>query len=144
MKECGVMLEVTNLLIPTLNDSEEETERLCGWIAENLGEETPLHFSRFIPQNRLKHLPPTPGETILRARQIARTSGLKFVYVGNMTDGEGESTRCPTCNVLLIERHGYQVVRNKISEGKCPGCGTLIPGLWTLERPPVGGISADP
>ncbi|MCF7816600.1 MAG: AmmeMemoRadiSam system radical SAM enzyme [Kiritimatiellales bacterium] len=130
MKECGVMLEITNLLIPTLNDSENETKQLCGWIAENLGVETPLHFSRFFPQNKLQHLPPTPTETLLRAREIARETGLKYVYVGNMQDSEGESTTCPGCGELLIERRGYTVRQNHILGGACPACQAPIPGIW--------------
>jgi len=130
MNECDVMLEVTNLIIPTLNDSEGETRQLCDWIVENLGEATPLHFSRFFPQNQIKHLPPTPPETILRAREIALESGLKHIYVGNMSDGAGESTWCPSCSKLLIERHGYQIVQNNIAKGSCPHCGTLIRGIW--------------
>lgn len=130
MKECGVFVEVTNLIIPSLNDSEDETKQLCDWVAENLGDETPLHFSRFFPQNQLKHLPPTPEGTILRARQIGIKSGLKFVYTGNMQDGVGEHTWCPVCKTLLIERYGYQVVLNNIRKGACSECGTPINGIW--------------
>ncbi len=130
MKECGVMLEITNLIIPTLNDSEEETKQLCGWIAETLGPETPLHFSRFFPQNKLKHLPPTPTDTLLRAREIALQAGLQFVYVGNMQSDEGENTHCPNCGKLLIERHGYTVRRNLVAASQCPACHAPIPGVW--------------
>jgi len=130
MKECGVMLEITNLLIPTLNDSKEETVQLCDWIAANLGEETPLHFSRFYPQNQLKHLPQTPIETILGARQIGLDRGLKHVYVGNISDREGEMTRCPKCRAPLIERQGYHVVSNRMEKGHCSECQTLINGVW--------------
>jgi len=133
MKECGVMLEVTNLIIPTLNDSEEETKRLCGWVAENLGVETPLHFSRFFPQNELKHLPPTPEETLLRAREIAMETGLRFVYVGNMQSADGENTNCPNCGKPLIERNGYTVRANRLADGKCPACQTPVSGIW---KPP--------
>jgi len=130
MKECGVMLEVTNLIIPTLNDSEEETRKLCEWVAENLGTETPLHFSRFFPQNELRYLPPTPPETILKAREIAISVGMQFVYTGNMTDRMGENTFCPKCGTLLIERKGYIVRKNLISDGKCSKCGAPIYGIW--------------
>ena len=130
MKECGVMLEITNLIIPTLNDSEEETKQLCGWIAENLGSETPLHFSRFFPQNELKHLPPTPIDTLLRAREIALQTGLQFVYVGNLQSDEGENTHCPNCGKPLIERHGYHVRKNRLAAGQCPACQTPVPGVW--------------
>ncbi len=130
MKECGVLLEVTNLLIPTLNDSEEETRQLCEWVVEHLGNQTPIHFSRFFPQNKLKHLPPTPEETILSARQIAIEAGLHFVYVGNMSDGAGENTWCPNCETLLIQRRGFEVLNNVLENGCCPTCAAPIHGLW--------------
>lgn len=130
MKDCGVFIEITNLIIPTLNDSEEETKQLCDWIIFNLGKETPLHFTRFFPNNKLLHLSPTPPEILLRAREIAHESGLQFVYTGNTTDGVGESTRCPECEKLLIERHGYQVPKNRIKDGECPNCSLKIPGIW--------------
>ncbi len=130
MKEYGVHLEVTNLIIPTLNDSEEETRQLCGWVVENLGPETPLHFSRFFPQNQLRHLPPTPTDTLLRAREIARETGLQFVYVGNMSSEEGENTYCPDCGKLLIERGGYIIRQNRLKNGRCSVCQTPIPGVW--------------
>lgn len=130
MKESGVFLEITNLIIPTLNDSAEETKMLCYWVVENLGVETPLHFSRFFPQNQLQHLPPTATETIMRAREIAMGAGLQYVYVGNMADGAGESTWCPDCNALLIDRSGYRIRKNRLKNGKCPDCGLSIPGIW--------------
>ena len=130
MKERGVLLEVTNLIIPTLNDSEEETRRLCGWVAENLGIETPLHFSRFFPQNRLKHLPPTPTDTLLRAREIAHEAGLQFVYLGNVAGGTGQDTPCPTCGKILVERHGYAIQNNLVDGSRCPDCATRIPGIF--------------
>ena len=114
----------------TINDSEEETKQLCGWVTENLGPETPLHFSRFFPQNQLKHLPPTPTDTILRAREIARSAGLQYVYVGNMQSDEGENTYCPNCSKLLIARRGYTVHKNLAASGRCPACHAQIPGIW--------------
>jgi pyruvate formate lyase activating enzyme len=108
----------------------EKTEQLCDWIVENLGDETPVHFSRFFPQNQLKHLPPTPSETLLFARETALKVGLKFIYIGNIENREGENTRCPMCLKLLIERKGYRVIKNCIEQGKCPGCATQIPGIW--------------
>lgn len=130
MKTCGVSLEITNLIIPSLNDTEDEIRMLCDWLVKNIGDDTPLHFSRFFPQNELLHLPPTPSETIIRARAIAKEAGLQYVYVGNMTDGEGESTWCPGCGERLIDRHGYQIRKNRLSNGKCPECGFSIPGIW--------------
>lgn len=133
MKECDVYLEITNLIIPTLNDSEEEMKMLSSWVVENLGQSTPLHFSRFFPQNQLQHLPPTPAETLLRARKIAINAGLHFVYTGNIQDREGESTWCPGCGTCLIERSGYQIRNNRISDGKCPDCGMKINGIWSAQ-----------
>ena len=130
IKESGVLLEITNLIIPTLNDSEDETKSLCSWVAENIGIETPLHFSRFFPHNQLQQIPPTPEKTIIRAREIAIESGLQFVYVGNMADGVGESTWCPRCGKLLIERHGYSIPINRLKNGKCPECKMVIYGVW--------------
>lgn len=130
MKDCGVFLEITNLIIPTLNDSEDETKQLCNWIIDNLGETTPLHFSRFFPQHQLNDLPPTPIQTIIRARDIAQQAGLRFVYVGNMQDRAGESTWCPGCGTRLIERSGYKISLHRIPEGTCPDCGTEIAGIW--------------
>lgn len=130
MKQCGVFIEITNLLIPTLNDSDEEIKKLCSWVIEHLGEQTPIHFSRFFPQYKLKHLPPTPIETIQRARSIAMDAGLQFVYVGNMADRVGESTFCPACGSLIVERSGYQVYQNRIKDGSCPDCFKAIPGIW--------------
>lgn len=131
MKETGIMLEITNLIIPTLNDSQDETRQMCDWIVKHLGGEIPLHFSRFFPQNELKYLPPTPVETILRARDIALDAGMRFVYVGNMPHGAGENTWCPNCEKLLIERRGYQVGKNEIENGSCPVCHTPIYGIWS-------------
>ncbi len=130
MKQCGVMLEITNLIIPTLNDSKEETKQLCAWVVENLGIETPLHFSRFFPQNELKHLPPTPTDTLLHAREIAIETGMQFVYVGNMNDRKGENTWCPECGKLLIERSGFSVSNNLLDNGTCPDCAAVIYGIW--------------
>ena len=97
---------------------------------ENLGPDTPLHFSRFFPQNRLKHLPPTPESTLLRAREIALETGLRFVYLGNMHSLEAETTWCPQCSQPLIERAGYQIQKNRIKEARCPACQTPIYGVW--------------
>jgi pyruvate formate lyase activating enzyme len=130
MKAQGVFIELTHLMIPTLNDSEYETRQLCEWVLANLGETTPLHFSRFFPQNKLQHLPPTPMDTLLKARDIGIDAGLKFIYVGNVTDRVGESTWCPECKSLLIERQGYQILNKLIDHDRCPNCKIKIPGIW--------------
>ncbi|MBD3264591.1 MAG: AmmeMemoRadiSam system radical SAM enzyme [Candidatus Omnitrophica bacterium] len=130
LKEEGVWIEITNLIIPGANDDEEELKKMCNWIKENLGAEVPLHFSRFFPMHRLINLSPTPVSTLLKAKKIARDCGLKFVYVGNVPRNIHESTYCPNCNKLLIKRVGYSIIENNIENGRCPRCGENIPGLW--------------
>lgn len=129
-KSLGVLVEVTNLLIPTLNDSDGDVRALAKWIVENLGVETPLHFSRFHPDYRMRNLPPTPAETLDRARDIARAEGLRYVYIGNITRPEGENTYCHNCGALLVERRRYTIVGNRIASGACPDCGTEVYGVW--------------
>lgn len=128
-REAGVLLEPTNLVIPTLNDRDEDFHKLARWIVASLGAETPLHFSRFFPQYQMQNLPPTPAETLLRARDIARSEGLCYVYIGNLSLPGAENTYCPACGRLLVERHGYTVTQNAVSNGKCP-CGKDIVGIW--------------
>lgn len=129
-KKTGVELEVTNLVIPTLNDKDEDIQKLSNWIAANLGKDTPLHFSQFYPQYKMTHLPTTPLETLVKARQIAQNEGLQFVYIGNIIHREGSNTYCPSCKSLLIERYGFNVLANNITNGGCPKCGTKIYGTW--------------
>ena len=129
-KSMGVLVEVTNLLIPTLNDKDEEIGKLCRWVKENLGPETPLHFSRFYPNYRMRNLPPTPAKTLLRAREIARAAGLRHVYIGNLTIADAANTFCPSCRKLLVRRRGYLVQENHLDNGKCPACETEVYGKW--------------
>ena len=125
-----IALEVIALIIPTLNDSEEELREMCKFVS-SVGKEIPLHFSRFYPQYKMQGLAPTPEKTLLRAREIAKEEGLEYAYIGN-TDLKGvENTRCPKCNALLVERDRYSIGKNvfgKLSEKerknpKCPQCG---------------------
>jgi pyruvate formate lyase activating enzyme len=129
-KSFGVWVEVTNLVIPTLNDSDDPIESLCRWVMQNLGKETPLHFSRFFPQHRMQNLPPTPAATLERARQIAKAEGLQHVYVGNLVSEEGESTFCPSCGKLLVQRRRYTILQNNLVENRCPDCRAEVAGLW--------------
>jgi pyruvate formate lyase activating enzyme len=129
-KAAGVHLEVTNLIIPTLNDKPEQIRRLVLWIRDNLGSDTPLHFSRFFPLYKLTHLPPTSPETLEQARQIALEEGMDFVYIGNIASKEGQNTYCPKCKKLLIERSGYTILQNRIINGCCPDCKHKIYGVW--------------
>ena len=129
-KAMGVMVEVTNLVIPTLNDKPEEIQALALWVKANLGAETPLHFSGFTPMYKMRHLPPTPLQTLEAARRISLTAGLKYVYIGNLQTREGENTYCPNCGKLLLERVGFTVVQNRLSDGACPNCKTPVHGVW--------------
>ncbi len=130
IKEKGVHLEITTLIIPTKNDSEEEIRLMCEWIKDTLGVDVPLHFSRFFPQFKLKNIPPTPISSLKRAYRIAKEVGLKYVYIGNVPGIEEESTFCPHCGKVLIRRSGYSILENNIVEGKCKFCGEKIEGVW--------------
>ena len=127
-KKRGVWLEVTNLIIPGLNDSEKEIRWLVDWVEKNLGKDTPLHFSAFFPQHRMSGIPSTTLKTLRRAREIGMNK-LNYVYTGNLPDHDGNNTYCPSCKELLIERRGFDVVLNRIKNGKCP-CGEKIAGVW--------------
>lgn len=129
-KSLGVLVEVTNLVIPTLNDSDRDLQALARWIRTNMGADTPLHFSGFFPQHLMRHLPPTPPATLDRARDLAKAEGLDFVYVGNVTTAGGGDTVCPGCGKLLVERRRYHILENSMQNGRCPACGREIYGLW--------------
>ena len=141
----GVWLEITNLLIPGLNDSDHEIEALSRWVAEHLGDEVPLHFTAFHPDFRMRDRPPTPPSTLRRARRIALDNGVRHVYVGNVRDPEGQATRCGGCGATVIGRDGYVVTSWGLDpNGACAGCGTPCPGVfdpqpgaWGWRRFPV-------
>jgi pyruvate formate lyase activating enzyme len=130
LKESGVHLEITNLVLTGYNDDPDLITKMCLWIKENLGADTPLHFSRFFPMYKLTNLNPTPVETLEKARQIALDCGLKYVYIGNLAGNPAENTYCPKCKKMLIERRGYFIVQNNIEDGKCKFCGEGIEGIW--------------
>ena len=130
LKQEGVHLEITNLILPGYNDDAETIRRMCLWIKENLGEDTPLHFSRFFPLYKLLSLSPTPVETLEKARQIALDCGLQYVYIGNLAGHPAENTYCPKCKKAVIERRGYFILQNNIENGKCKFCGEKIAGIW--------------
>jgi len=129
-KASGVMVEVTNLIIPTLNDKPEQIRQLAHWVRANMGSETPLHFSRFFPRYKMRHLPPTSAKTLDMAREIALSEGLDYVYIGNILSQTGQNTYCPACKTLLIERSGYTILQNQLKNGQCPDCGKKIYGVW--------------
>ncbi len=128
MKEKGTWIELTNLVIPTLNDDMEEIKEMCNWIIHNLGKETPLHFSAFYPSYKLLDLPSTKPEFLEKARQEAMKTGLKYVYVGNVVT-KSSNTYCPQCKELAIERSFY-ITEDYTDKGKCKKCGYKIEGVW--------------
>jgi pyruvate formate lyase activating enzyme len=129
-KAAGILVEVTNLIIPTLNDKPEEIRQLVRWVKANLGGETPLHFSRFFPRYKMRHLPPTSLKTLDMAREIAVSEGLEYVYIGNIKSEVGQNTYCPACGALLIERSQYTILQNRLKKDCCPDCGRQIYGVW--------------
>ncbi len=132
LKELGVWIEIINLVVPTYTDNLDTVRRMCGWIAKNLGSDQPLHFSRFHPQHKLTHLTPTPVQTLLKARDVARGEGLCYVYIGNVPGLEdAETTWCPNCNKPVVERNIFAVTAQNLIGGKCRFCGTKIAGVWT-------------
>jgi pyruvate formate lyase activating enzyme len=126
----GVWVEVTNLVVTTLNDDLDMIKMMCNWMLEHLGEDVPLHFSRFRPLYKLAHLPPTPVDFLAGAREAALSEGLHFVYVGNIHIPGGGDTICPGCKEAVISRHGYSILKFNIRDGKCGDCGTAIAGVW--------------
>lgn len=130
LRSAGVHLEITNILIPTLNDDMKLIGKMCNWIAEELGPDVPLHFSRFYPLFRLSGLPRTPVSTLELARNTAMEAGLKFVYLAKVTGHEGENTICPGCGQAAIKRIGFVVSEMNLENGACKNCGTAIPGRW--------------
>jgi pyruvate formate lyase activating enzyme len=137
--ETDVWLEITTLLIPGLNCSDGELDALTRWVVERLGPDIPLHFTAFHPAYKLLDRPPTPPETLIRARRIALENGVRYVYTGNVHDPEGESTWCHACGSLLIERDWYRLGAWNLSEdGRCSICGEQIPGVFR-PRPGIWG-----
>jgi pyruvate formate lyase activating enzyme len=130
LKQEKVHLEITNLIIPTKNDEMSVIREMCLWIKKELGPDTPIHFSRFYPLYKLRTLPPTPVSTLEKAREEALAAGLEYVYVGNIPGHAGESTFCPKCKKMVIQRTGYMVGEINVKAGKCKYCGKPIPGIW--------------
>jgi pyruvate formate lyase activating enzyme len=133
------------LLIPGHNDSDAEIDAECGWLADNLGADVPLHFTAFHPDFKMRDVPPTPPATLERARNIALGHGLRFVYTGNVHDAEGGRTTCPGCGAAVVERDWYRIDHYRLTDdGRCAGCGTVLPGRydgpverWGPRRVPV-------
>ena len=131
-KSLGVWFEIINLVVPTYTDDLESIKRMSNWIVEKLGPDQPLHFSRFQPLHKLTHLPPTPPGVLVKARTIARSAGLHYVYIGNVRDvPDAETTFCPGCQRAVIERDIFTVTHQNLVGGKCGFCQTKIAGVWT-------------
>jgi len=128
--ETDVWIEITTLLIPDENDSEAEIKAECAWILKNLGEWVPLHFTAFHPDFKMMDKEKTPEATLTKARNIALSMGIKYCYVGNVYNTEGQTTYCPNCNTKLIKRNWHSVLTDNVINGKCGNCGTTIHGVF--------------
>jgi len=138
--ETDVWLEVTTLLIPGINDSPQEIDRLTAWVSEHLGPDVPLHFSAFHPDFKMLDLPPTPHETLTMARDMGLGNGLRYVYTGNVHDPEGQTTYCHVCGAALIERDWYRLGRWGLDGlGRCRECGTRCAGVFDPDGPDTWG-----
>jgi pyruvate formate lyase activating enzyme len=131
LRKHGTWTEIVALVIPTQNDSEAEIRALARFVRDEVGPETPVHFTRFHPSYRLQNLPSTPVATLERCRDVAIAEGLRFAYLGNVPGHPGENTYCPRCGKVLIRRFGMATVENRLRDGACPDCHRRIPGLWS-------------
>jgi len=129
--ETDIWLEITNLIIPGINDSESDFRELCTWIATTIGPDVPLHFSAFHPAYKMMDTPVTPLQTLQIANRIASQSGINYVYLGNVNTPSGQDTICPHCKSILIRRTGYTVQIVDVDHGSCSRCGTPCVGNWT-------------
>ena len=129
-RELGIWLEITTLLIPGLNDTDQELRDLARFIVTDLGKDVPWHVTAFHPAYALRNCPPTPPGTLLRARAIGRAEGLRHVYSGNIPGAGGESTVCPSCGKTVIERRGFSLQALHLTKGSCDFCGAALAGIW--------------
>ncbi len=131
LKKIGIWYEIVVLIVPTLNDGEQEIREMSMWIKDHLGSEVPVHFSRFYPTYKIKNLPRTPVKSVEKARKIAMEVGLKYVYLGNVFGHEGEHTYCPSCGKVVIRRIGFKILEQNMEDGKCRFCKYPIAGVWS-------------
>jgi len=135
--ETDVWFEITNLLIPGLNDSDDEIDAMTAWVVEHLGPDVPMHFTAFHPDFKMMDRPHTPAGTLSRARAIALRNGVRHAYTGNVNDALGQSTYCPGCGTRVIERDWYRLGRYRLTDdGRCETCDTRLPGVF--DGPPGG------
>ena len=130
MKKAGIWVEVTTLVIPDANDSDEELKQAAEFIAKEMGTETPWHLSAFHPDYKMLDTRATNLETLMRAKKIGQDAGLEYIYIGNVYSEEGNQTKCPKCGEVLIRRFGFEVVSNKLKKGRCSECGKKIAGVF--------------
>jgi pyruvate formate lyase activating enzyme len=130
VRRSGVWLEIVYLVIPTLNDNSEDIRRMSQWLLKEIGPDVPLHFSRFQPMYLVKNLPPTPVSTLESVHQIAKSEGLRYVYIGNVPGHPAENTYCPKCRKMIVERFGFEVRAVNLDKGNCRFCRNPIPGIW--------------
>ncbi len=150
--ETSIWFEITNLLIPGLNDSDAELEAMTSWVVDELGPDVPMHFTAFHPDFKLTDRPPTPPATLTRARRIAAANGVRFAYTGNVHDADGSSTYCPRCATRVVERDWYALGAYRLSDvGACTACDHRLagvfdgpPGDWGRHRMPVRLLGARP
>ena len=130
VRASGAWMEVTTLVVPTLNDDPALVKEQCRWHVKALGPDVPLHFARFVPEHRLRELPRTPVAILDDCRKIALDEGIRFVYLSNVAPHEGNRTLCPKCGKVLVDRLGFRILANELADGACPKCRTKIPGVW--------------
>jgi pyruvate formate lyase activating enzyme len=130
LKDAGVWLEITNLLVPSWTDDFEMVKRMCDWLVTNGFSDYPLHLTRFHPEYKLTQLPETPLQTLIKAKEIAEHAGCHYVYIGNVPGKGYENVFCPTCHNIAVERTGYALKSIHIKNSKCESCGTKIEGRW--------------
>ena len=129
-RDMGVWLEITNLIVPTWTDNQDDIANMCKWLGENGFKNTPIHFDRFYPMYKLEQLAPTPVDVLNNAVRLAEGEGLNYVYTGNMPGNEKSDTICPSCKSVVVARQGYRITVNNITNGKCNKCGSKIDGVW--------------
>jgi len=142
-RETEIWFEITNLVIPTQNDSPDELRRLASWVVENVGPDVPLHFSAFHPNFKMRDLPRTPPETLRQACEIAQSEGIRFAYAGNVADRAWQNTSCPDCGTVLIERDRYELGAYRLRDGNCATCSRPTPGVFE-DAPGVWGRKRHP
>lgn len=128
-RDTDIWIEVTTLVIPGLNDSDAELRAMAEWLA-SVDPDIPWHVSAFHPDYQMRDRPRTPTQTLLRAYEIGQAAGLRYIYVGNVPDPQHESTGCPACHTLLVQRYGFSARTHWQTPGVCPQCGAVIPGVW--------------